>query len=310
MPKTLLDIQIAGDECLVEFESACQELIHTKYILAEKKISLLLQTIAKHKNLYALISNCVQDFDFKHELEIAKAAASGRGLVLPQERKKLVAFVFCLLLSFDTNQTDFKKFLHTFYFEAQGPGTEYERFASEAIGAFSQAVASLYYKEADEPLYKAAPPPPPPNQETVYTQTREQQNYAQTLYAQTMTADSIYSAPHVASVPFDENLQATYHQTAEMSQAELDNLAIASLLTSAREMIGIVARDSTLTLQEREELLLVCEAFEQAITLGIEKAIRTMYIALKYTIRCSPMVRQLEIQSDNLERLMQEYDLD
>jgi len=295
MPKSIFDIQIAGDEGLVEFESAARELVNTKYILADKKISILLQTIAKNKNLYALIANCVQGFDFKLEFNNAKTEGA-KGLTLPTERKKLIAFVFCLLLSFDTNQTDLKKFLNTFYFSPLGPSSEFESFAHQAIIPFSQAITKAYYAEAEAPPYAA----PPPKTETLYQHTQSNQYHN--------TQGKIYSEPHVETVKIDS---VPYSESQVVLQdSGLDMLAVASLLQSARELIGIIARDSSLNLKEREELLLVCEAFEQAITLGAKKPIRTMFVALKCTLRCSSIVRQLEIQMDNLERLIQEYNLD
>ena len=284
MPKTIFDIQASGDEGLMEFESACRELVNTKYILADKKISALLKIIAKNKNLYALIANCALGFDFKAEFAAAKTQGA-KGLMLPQERKKLIAFVFCLLLSFDTNQTDLKKFLNTFYFSPLGPSTEFETFSHQAIIPFSTAVNKAYYAEAEAPVYVQSSPPQQPMYSTPPINTQGK----------------------ILSKPYEDE---TVAEPAVSQDGGLDMLAIASLLQSAREFIGIVARDSGLSMQEREELLLVLEAFEQAITLGAKKPIRTMYIALKYTIRCSPMVRQLEIQCDNLERLIQEYNLD
>jgi len=308
MPKSLLDIQISGDDCLVEFEAAARDLINTKYILADKRVSFLLQTIAKNKNLYALVKNCLQGFDFKAAFAEAKIDGN-RGLNLPTERKNLVAFVFCLLLSFDTNQTDFKKFLHTFYFSSLGPGAEYELFASHVLVPFSEAVSKAYCQEAEAPAY-AAPPPPHNNQS--YSQPQNQ-SYSQSHYEQQASSAQSYSQTYgqVFSAPADDEQLIKDEDMASLKENNgLDQLAIASLQQSAREMIGIVARDSSLSMTEREELLLVCEAFEQAITLGATKPIRTMYIALKYTIRCSPLVRQLEIQCDNLDRLIQEYNLD
>ena len=313
MKKSLFEIMEASDDSTIDFEKACYDLIHTRYILADKKISGLLQQIAKNKNLYALIANCMQDFDFKSVFNQAKAAGGdGRALVLPTECKKIIAFVFCLLLSFDTNQTDFKKFLHTFYHSVEGPNAEFEKFAHHVIVPFCASVFKAYFQEAETPASEYAQPAPAsaplvtnslvPTQHT----TQEHQISPTTLpqeYATTTDYGTIANVTQDITEPYLQDA-ATYIDTS------LDALAIQSLGICAREIIGIVSRDSTLAMVDREELLLVCEAFEQAISLAAAKPIRTMYIALKYTVRCSPLVRQLEIQCDDLERLMQEYGLD
>ncbi|MCL2062419.1 MAG: hypothetical protein FWH03_07355 [Firmicutes bacterium] len=280
MAQSLYDIMDDSDECIVEFERACAELASAKYILAEKKISALLQVIAKSKNLYALIGACMQDFDFAAELKHAKTQ---NGLMLPASRKKQIAFVFCLLLSFDTNQTDFKKFLHTFYANPDGANSEFSDFCKRIIVPFYANVKKAYFAEADEP--NSAP---------------KQDSFGHVSY------------PHMQSQPENANpLENAFSESKPApAQSALNSLALTSLGEAAREIIGIAARDSQIPIKEREEILLVCEGFAQAVQLGQEKAIRTMYIALKNTIRCSPMARQLEVQSEGLAQLITEYSLD
>jgi hypothetical protein len=269
----------ASDDCVAEFERACSELSVAKYILAEQKIAQLLQVIAKSKNLYALMGACMQGFDFGAELIKAKTP---QGLVAPSEPKKQIAFVFCLLLSIDTKQTDFEKFLHTFYGGEDNANAEFSEFARQVILPFRKNVAGMYYAEADAPAFNPAPA----------------QTGGQT------------APPPTGSAPPLPAMRETAVTADPMTRTELDELKIRSLSDVAREIIGIVARDSSISSKNREELMLVLEAFEQAVQIGAEKAIRTMYIALKYTLKSSPLARQLEVQYDDLERLIAEYDLD
>jgi len=263
----------SSDNCIVEFESACRELVSAKYILADKKISKLLQTIAKNSRLYTLVGECMIDFDFKSEFIKSKGNFVPTKLTLPFERKKIVAFVFCLLLSFDTNQTDLKKFLHTFYFRHNGPTEEFEAFAEEAILPFSMAVAKIYYNEPDDTIPQGF-------------QAQEQ------FEAPIEVADKM---PYASEQTYSQ-ARAGYFATEQINE----------MLDNVREMICTVARDSSLEPQEREELLLLCEGLEQAITLGAQKPIRTMFIALKYTIRASTLYKKLEQNCTILDMIINE----
>jgi hypothetical protein len=345
MGKSLYDIMDTSDDCVADFEYACADLINAKYILAEKKIKAVLQTIAKSRNLYALISSCMRDFDFGAVLAKAKTAgASGMPiLALPHERKKHIAFVFCLLLSFDTNQTDYKKFLHTFYGNDESINIEHAEFAQQVIIPFRDNVLKAYYAEADEPdfpppvpdpatqpssfpafnphgqtlpIFQQAQPPVPAQQFPVYATPA---GYAQqSAGAPPVYAAQPYGQPPLYGMPQPQgydNGQTVYETVdfvppANRGVMDLDDLAIYTLTTSIREIIGIISRDSSIEVKDRQELLLVCEAFEQAIAMGAEKPIKTMAIALKYTLQCSPLSRQLEIQFQGLAQLIVEYNLD
>jgi hypothetical protein len=132
-------------------------------------------------------------------------------------------------------------------------------------------VVKAYYAEADEPAYKPAA-----------------NASAQTVSVQTAPPPP---APSVAPVFAAPSAEVSFLEPPAERNVGLDRLAIDSLSEVVREIIGIVARDSTISAREREELMLVCEGFEQAVTIGAEKAIRTMYIGLKYTLQCSPLAR-------------------
>ena len=272
MGKTLFDIMDVSDDCIAELKKVCADLLGAKYILAEKKISAVLQTIAKSKRLYAFISACMKNFDFAAELANAKRVGTDGSavLVLPTDRKTNIAFVFCLLLSFDTNQTDFKKFLHTFYYNGDSANTEYTEFASAIIVPFCEDIVTLY---------------------------------AEAGYAVPQKKESV-------GLVVEERYAHEPPQVHAPQSNQSEDSAIRPLVLCVREIIGIVARDPGLNTKEREELLLICEAFEQAVRLGAENPIRTMYIALKNTIKCSSIARRLEAQSVDLARTMQENNLD
>ena len=77
-----------------EFLIALDNLIASKYILAERKISDVLLQVARSADVYNLIAQCMINFDFKAEW---KVATSAHFFKLPDTDEQRVAFIFCLL---------------------------------------------------------------------------------------------------------------------------------------------------------------------------------------------------------------------
>ena len=133
-------------ESFEEFLIACDDLINSKYILAEGKIAALLQKIAISKPTYALFESVLQGFDFNYEFTLAKRrnAVGAYTLVLPSDDRRLAALVFCLLLEFDTTSCDLQSFLDVYYY-GDTPANEFAMFVRDMIVPFKQAISSLYY---------------------------------------------------------------------------------------------------------------------------------------------------------------------
>ena len=75
-------------------------------------------------------------------------------------------------------------------------------------------------------------------------------------------------------------------------------------------VIGLVEQRSFRPVaEEREELMLISEAFEKAVEFGTPSTIKIMYIGLKNTIRVSSIARPLGLQADNLDRLISEIEI-
>ena len=268
--RAVYDIMSDSDERLNDFRLACDEAAAAKFILAEKKISELLQIIAGSKKLFNIMADATQNFDFAAEL---KKAVNGREFVLPTGRKKQIAIVFSLLYAFDSKKLDLQEFIHN-HFESENVNDEFARFASVILGNFRANVC-------DE--FRAVPEPQPaPEPEEEKPVREEEKNF------------------------FEFNF---FSQGAENESGDFDKIQASSLLVSVREIIGIVARDPELMPTEREELMLVCEAFEKAVEYGSRETVKIMYIGLKNTIAVSSAVRRLEIQTDNLNRLIKELQL-
>jgi len=253
MTKTLYDIQKDTQSTLGEFEFTVAELMNTKYILADKKISAVLKVIAKSKKLYSVIEACMKGFDFKQEFDMAKAATANSeifALNIPNEPKKQIAFVFCLLLSFDTNQTDLKKFLSAFYHNSLGMSYEFNDFCNSAIKPFYENLVSAYNGD-------------------------------------------------LSVAPILQNLPAS-----PKSGTEIDPAVLSLLQSKVIQLIEIISKSPNISVKEKEELLLVAEAFYGAISLGVKKTVKTMYISLRNAILCTSIADALKDFSNELDDIV------
>lgn len=420
MNKTFYDIMDTTDKSIYDFDLFCDEMVASKYILADRKISQILKCIAGSRKLYDIIDNCMQGFDFGVALARSKNQDENgiNYLIPPKNRSHQIAFVFCLLFSFDTNQTDFKMFLHTFYYHPSNPNIEFSDFTAHLIMPFKANILKEFNSEPLEDFAVAlkntvtlqdeyveniqhknnvqAYPKDflssknnPYNQNIVKEQSIQRHDYSKDSYQEVeqefydnYQEDSYvenYQEEDEAKVEFEKynldnfdyssnsedysnlnyansnldninyendddgfieysaskpkyslrdekpvykkendfipyNTQYTLHNFSEEdgfdAVGELDSIAINSLNDCTSELIGVIARDITLAVAEKEELLVVCDALAKAISHGGRKSIRIMYLAALNTIRCSSIARQLELQLSDLVRLMKSYNID
>lgn len=129
-----------------DFIKSCDDMINSKYILADGKISAILQHIASSKKTYALFEKALSGFDFGYEFSLAKQPTgyNTETVRLPKNNEKAIAFTFCLLLELDMGQRKLKDFLHI-YFYNENPNTEYASFIREIIVPFKEAAVALFY---------------------------------------------------------------------------------------------------------------------------------------------------------------------
>src|SRR5574344_432748 len=104
-------IKISNEELskISQFVDSCDDMINGKFILADVKITKILNMIAGSEELYRYISECMTGFDFSREFHRAelKNNLNGGEFITPSDPQKLVAFVFCLLVECDAKRIDF-----------------------------------------------------------------------------------------------------------------------------------------------------------------------------------------------------------
>lgn len=131
-------------EDLSPFMAAADELLSCKYILADKRISELLKTIAANKELFELFKTALSGYNYSVEFNKSRVASKGSvKLSLPQNQARKIAYVFCLLMEFDTGKRNLKEFLDTYYYMPQ-PNASLALWTKDMITVFKDVTAYLY----------------------------------------------------------------------------------------------------------------------------------------------------------------------
>ncbi|MDD4816100.1 MAG: hypothetical protein PHQ62_03085 [Clostridia bacterium] len=126
--------------------SSCNDIIHGKFILADYKITSILKNIGDSKEIYNLIANCMNDFNFEREFSRAqlKYASKPNQFILPTEPEKILPFVFCVLVNIKNKNINFDAFLKEFYKSEEGRAREFSNFANQIILPFRNIIANFF----------------------------------------------------------------------------------------------------------------------------------------------------------------------
>ncbi|MBQ8427187.1 MAG: hypothetical protein IJX16_05465 [Clostridia bacterium] len=135
-------------EELDAFIERADELIDSKYILADIKIVNLLKTIASSDTLLALFKNCLTDFDYslaqKKYFVKSRYLSSDKGeFILPPNSRELLAFIFNVLVDIDAKRIDFATFLNKYFFVDGSFSAGYDAFITAMIKPFKNSVKML-----------------------------------------------------------------------------------------------------------------------------------------------------------------------
>lgn len=130
------------------FISKANELIESKYILADVRIANLLKSIAGSETLIAIFRNCLTDFNYEQAkskyLGKSKFLSSDKGeLITPDRSGELLAFTLCLLNEIDAKSLDFGEFLNKYCYQDGSFSSSYTEFIERLIKPFKNAVVLL-----------------------------------------------------------------------------------------------------------------------------------------------------------------------
>lgn len=127
------------------FINSCNDMINGKFILADVKITKILNMISNSDELYRYISECTIGFNFDKEFHRAevKNRFNGGEFVPPQTPEGLVAMVFSLLVQFNSKELDFYNFIQV-NFATLTPNGEYANFAKVLLVPFRDIIGSHF----------------------------------------------------------------------------------------------------------------------------------------------------------------------
>ena len=130
---------------LKDFNLACDDFIKGKYILAEMKISTILETLSKNNKLKDIISKCLENYNFTTAFETC--VGENHIITLPDDAKGIIAFVFSLLYNIDTNNINFYDFLGFYYnYNELNNMESFKIFATNIILPFKEAINNVFAK--------------------------------------------------------------------------------------------------------------------------------------------------------------------
>jgi len=137
-------MQIKSITELDKFLIKCDEIINSKFILADTKISELLNTIADSEMLFNLFQKLTCDFNYKAfkdvSLNTSKENENRGVLLLPEGTGDKLAFIFCLLIEIDNKKIDLNKFLQCYFYEDGSYFESYYVFCNGIIKPFKNLV--------------------------------------------------------------------------------------------------------------------------------------------------------------------------
>lgn len=129
---------ISKQQSIANFIKNMDDLISSNYILADKKISIMLKGVSSSKLFIELFEFCAEGFNFELAQKRAFLIGSGYGagrFVLPSDSRSIIALVFWLLCQLDNKSIEFLKLLEN-YFNAGNFKESFNRFAREVLTPF------------------------------------------------------------------------------------------------------------------------------------------------------------------------------
>lgn len=143
---------------LHNFCAKCDAICSSKLILADRKISNLLKTIAASEDFCRFLEKCLAGYTYKQEFKkavIPHPEKEGRQALKMPKDESLVAFVFCLLCEFENRERDLTQFLIEYFGFDDLFNDGYANFCRDVIMPFKDAVLRLCSPVEDDTLVKA-----------------------------------------------------------------------------------------------------------------------------------------------------------
>ena len=138
------------------FLQKCDEVMQSKFIIADTKIGELLKAIVTSDLLYAFFRDITKDFDYdaaqrKYMNYYPEGTTNKRKLLFPEDPAERLAFVFCLLVDFDSKRIDLGDFLQEYFYEDGSVYGSFYAFSNQVIKPFRNAVRTMFREPKKRP---------------------------------------------------------------------------------------------------------------------------------------------------------------
>ena len=142
------------------FLKKCDEVMQSKFIIADTKIGELLQCIVSSDLLYAFFREVTKNFDYdaarEKYMNYTPAGGTHMQLLFPEDPAERLAFVFCLLADFDSGAIDLGQFLRTYFYDDGSVYGSFYAFSNHVVMPFRNAERTVFAEGAAQ----SAPGPP------------------------------------------------------------------------------------------------------------------------------------------------------
>ena len=143
-----MDLQfISGsNETLEVFDRRCDEMVASRFIVADVRIRGILKSIAGSRRLLSVFAEAAKPFNFDVEFDKAILVADGKKRIkLPDDPMTYVAFVYSLFWEVDAKNIDLHKLLNEYYSVGQNINDFYNYFNATVVIAFKEYVNQFFY---------------------------------------------------------------------------------------------------------------------------------------------------------------------
>lgn len=128
---------LTRETSIENFDSAMNELINSKYILADGKVGAVLKTVAQSRLLYELFEYVTADFDYSAAKSVCFFDGESKDkFKLPQKDEDLLALCFLLLMEIDSGKEDVIAFCEKYFPSDEGMQKSYAEFAERLLAPF------------------------------------------------------------------------------------------------------------------------------------------------------------------------------
>ena len=262
---------VTRKQSIENFSNKMDELINSKYIMTEKKITNVLKSITSSKLFFELVVFCNGGYDYQSER--AQFYKAGEPFAFDND-KDLIAFGVNLLTSLDSKEEDLLTLLSKNY-RSDNFDKSYRQFASEFLTAFKDVMVS----SASSMINGCAC-------ENENLNGGEKVNSESSAVAQ----KSVQAKRPAKKVEQGEKNEIKKHYAGCYSDLQ-------QAIINERNLI----MNSKLSDSEKADLYVLLEAFKECVFMGNRDQMRTSFISYRYA---AVNFKKLNSEVDEIERIL------